>query len=295
MVKSMTAFGRAVGTAGGKSFVCELKSVNGRFFDCSVKLPRAYSFLEEKILSCVRESGVSRGKLEVLVGIEITESPALSVTLDTSYAEGYIAALKQLRDTFRLADDISTVSVASNRDLFLVRKKEEDADRVWEELYPTFKEALDAYNTAREREGERLRADLTEKRRRLEALADRISSRSEECTRGYRERLEARLRKTLGDLNMEFDSQRILTECAIFADKIAIDEEIVRLRSHFKAFDEAMEGKEPVGRRLDFLIQEMGREINTSGSKSNDSEISSLVIEAKCELEKIREQVQNLE
>ena len=219
----------------------------------------------------------------------------MTVELDTAYAAGYLAALKRLRDEYALPDDITTMTVAANRDLFLVKKPAEDADRDWEELRPVLAEALANYNTARETEGANLRADLLAKRYHLETLAEEIARRSEENIAAYRGRLEARLRQQLADLDMVFDAQRILTECAIFADKIAVDEELVRLKSHFAAFDEAMDSDGPVGRRLDFLLQEMNREVNTTGSKSNDSAIAALVVDAKCELEKIREQIQNLE
>lgn len=295
MIKSMTAFGRATGSAGGKNFVCEIRSVNNRYLDCFVKLPRAYGFLEEKVISFVKESGISRGKLEVYVGIEVTESVGATVELDSAYAEGYVAALRKLRDTFSLPDDISTMSVAANRELFLVKKPEEDAEKDWEELKPILEQAIAAFNAGREREGENLKRDLMAKRYNLASMAKRIGELSAAQTESYRERLENRLRQHLSEMDMEFDSQRILTECAIFTDKVAVDEELVRLESHFKAFDEAMESSEPVGRRLDFLLQEMNREVNTTGSKCNDSAIAALVVDAKCELEKIREQIQNLE
>ena len=176
-----------------------------------------------------------------------------------------------------------------------MKKPEEDADRDWAALLPVLTEAMSRFQAAREAEGARLREDLLAKRRHLADLAERIGALSAANAASYRERLETRLRQTLADLHMEFDDQRILTECAIFADKIAVDEELVRLNSHFQAFDEAMDSDGPVGRRLDFLLQEMNREVNTTGSKSNDSEIASLVVDAKCELEKIREQIQNLE
>ncbi len=294
-MKSMTAFGRAVGGAGGKEFTCEIRSVNNRYLDCSVRLPRAYGFLEEKVIAFIKEGGVSRGKVEVSIGVEVTQNPEAEITLDTGYAAGYVAALRQLRDTFGLSDDISTMTVAANRDLFLIRKPAEDEERDWEDLRPVLSEALARYQAAREAEGANLRRDLMEKRRRLAELADRIGVLSAANAASYRARLENRLRQTLADLNLEFDAQRILTECAIFADKIAVDEELVRLRSHFLAFDEAMDSDQPVGRRLDFLLQEMNREVNTTGSKSNDSAIAALVVDAKCELEKIREQIQNLE
>ena len=291
----MTAFGRATGAAGGKNFVCEIRSVNNRYLDCFVKLPRAYGFLEEKIISFVKESGISRGKIEVYVGVEITESIGTTVELDSAYAEGYIAALRKLRDEFDLHDDISTMSVAQNRDLFLVKKPEEDAERDWEDFKPVLEQAIAAFNAEREREGENLRNDLMAKRYNLSSMAKRIGELSASQTESYREKLENRLRQHLSEMDMEFDAQRILTECAIFADKVAVDEELVRLESHFKAFDEAMNSSQPVGRRLDFLLQEMNREVNTTGSKCNDSAITALVVDAKCELEKIREQIQNLE
>lgn len=295
MIKSMTAFGRAAGVCEGKSFVCEIRSVNNRYLDCTVKLPRAYGFLEEKIISFIKESGVSRGKIEVYVGVEITESVGTTVELDTAYAEGYIAALKKLRDTFSLSDDISTMSVASKGDLFLIKKPESDMDKDWLEFRPVLDEALTVFKANREKEGASLRADLLLKKENLVNMVNKIAELSKMQTKSYFERLESRLRQHLNDLDIEFDSQRILTECAIFADKVAVDEEIVRLGSHFEAFESAMNSDGPVGRRLDFLLQEMNREINTTGSKCNDSAITALVVDAKCELEKIREQIQNLE
>lgn len=295
MIKSMTAFGRAVGESGGKNYICEIRSVNSRYLDISVKLPRAYGFLEEKIISSIRENGITRGKIEVYVGIEITQSVGTTVLLDSAYAEGYINALKQLRDTFGLSDDISTMSVASNRDLFLIKKPDEDMEKDWQDFSPILQTALTAFNAAREKEGMNLREDLLNKKNYLVTLTAKIAELSKQQVCSYRERLEGRLRAHLGELDMEFDSQRILTECAIFADKVAVDEELVRLGSHFASFDEAMNSSQPVGRRLDFLLQEMNREINTTGSKCNDSGITALVVDAKCELEKIREQIQNLE
>ncbi len=295
MIKSMTAYGRAVGASGGKSFTCEIKSVNNRYLDCSVKLPRAYGFLEEKIIGFIRGSGISRGKIDVYVGIEVTESEGCAVTLDGAFAESYVTALKKLRDEFGLPDDITTMSVAQNRDVFIVKKPEEDTEKDWEALLPVLTEALDSYNASREREGANLRDDLMKKKENLEVIAAKIDVLSRQNISLYKDKLEARLRQTLEGLDINFDGNRILTECALFADKIAVDEEMVRLGSHFAAFDEAMNSDQPVGRRLDFLLQEMNREVNTTGSKSNDAEIAALVVDAKCELEKIREQIQNLE
>lgn len=295
MIKSMTAYGRASENSGGKAIVAELKSVNNRYFDCNIKIPRAYGFLEEKIKSFILSKGISRGKLDVYISIDITESEGAEITLDEAYAESYLKALKQLRDKFGLTDDISVMSVASNRELFHVKVPEEDHDKDWDELRPVLECAMNEFEAMRCREGGNLLADITEKKKHIAEISEKISAISENNISAYRERLEARLRQTLENMGIEPDEQRILTECAIFADKICIDEETVRLKSHLSAFDEILAEDAPVGRKLDFLIQEINREINTSGSKSNDSEIARLVVDAKCELEKIREQIQNIE
>ncbi len=295
MIKSMTAYGRATRAVNGKNILVELKSVNSRFFDCNIKIPKAYGFLEEKIKTHIQTFGISRGKVDVFVGIEIFESVDSEIYLDEAYAQNYINALRKLRDTFELKDDISVMSVAQNRDIFTVIKPEEDAERDWAEVRPILDEALSQFTEMREKEGENLKADLLAKKRSLAQMADKVSALSKASIEGYRAKLEERLRKTLENLDIELDSARILTECAIFADKTAIDEELVRLSSHFKAFDEIFESNEPIGRKLDFLVQEINRETNTIGSKANDLDIASLVVEMKCEIEKIREQIQNLE
>ena len=294
MVKSMTAYGRAAGEADGKHYLVEMKSVNNRFLDLTVKLPRSFGYLEEKIKNAVTAGGISRGKMEIYVGIDVAEGTG-TASLDPTYAESYLRALYELRDRFGLTDDITVMSVAANRDLFTVVHPEEDAEKVWAGLKPVFDEALAAFLAARQTEGDNLRADLTGKKEKVKVLAEKIRALSGTNTEAYRSRLEGRLRQTLGTLDIVLDEGRILTECAIFADKIAVDEEMVRLDSHFKAFDEALASDEPAGRRLDFLLQEMNREINTTGSKSGDAEIAKLVVDAKCELEKIREQIQNIE
>lgn len=295
MIRSMTAFGRATGESGGKRYTVEIRSVNNRYLDCTVKLPRLYGYLEEPVKSLLQTRGIQRGKVEIFISIEtVTEEDAV-ICLDRAYAAGYLEALKRLRDEFSLRDDISVMSVAQNRDLFRVTRPETDEDEEWQRLSPIFGSALDAFCTMRESEGARLRTDLLEKASHLAALREEILRLSAENTSAYRTKLEARLRATLADVNVLPDEGRILTECAIFADKIAVDEEMVRLASHFEALHEALDSSDAVGRRLDFLVQEMNREINTTGSKSSDSEIAKLVIDAKCELEKIREQIQNIE
>ncbi len=295
MIRSMTAFGRAAGEIGGKRYTVEIRSVNNRYLDCSVKLPRLYGYLEEPIKASLQRRGVQRGKVEIFVAVETVSEEEATVCLDTAYASGYLEALRQLRDEFDLKDDISVMRVAQNRELFRVTRPQTDEDEEWKRLEPFLNQALDAYCAMRESEGARLRTDLMEKAARLAELREEIMRLSASNADAYRARLEARLRTTLADMDIVPDEGRLLTECAIFADKIAVDEEMVRLASHFEALQEALDGSEAVGRRLDFLVQEMNREVNTTGSKSSDSNIAKLVIDAKCELEKIREQIQNIE
>ena len=295
MIKSMTAYGRAVLQTEAKDITVEIKSVNNRFFDCSVKLPRVYSPLEEKIRSLLQSSGLSRGKVDVSIQLTVKSSEGVHVMLDRAYAESYLAALRDLRDTFGLADDITVMTVASNRDVFTSEQPTSDTEKDWEELRPVVLEAYAAFSAMREAEGGRLKADLLAKKEGIGRMAQRVKELSEISTSGYHDRLEARLRKTLEGLDIAIDEARILTECAIFADKVAIDEELVRLDSHFAEFDSVLESSEPVGRKLDFLLQEMNRETNTIGSKCSDADIAHIVVDMKAELEKIREQIQNIE
>lgn len=295
MVRSMTAFGRAKELVGAKNITVEIKSVNNRFFDCSVKITRAFSFLEEKIKAYIQSCGVSRGKVDVFVQIELIESQGTLVSLDDAYVKSYIASLERLRDEYGLANDISVMSVASNPNIFRVVKEEEDAEKDWQDIKPVVDAALSVFLSQRESEGRRLRADLMEKKAGLMKIKEQIAQKSAECISSYHDKLEAKLREVLSDNKITMDESRILTECAIFADKVAIDEELVRLDSHFKSYDEIFAQDEPVGRKLDFLLQEMNRETNTIGSKAQNTDIAKLVIEMKNELEKIREQIQNLE
>lgn len=295
MIRSMTAFGRARATVGGKDITVELRSVNNRFFDCSVKLPRSFSFLEEKVKPYLQSASVSRGKVDVFIGIDVIDTPDTQIIIDEGYAAAYLAALKQLGTTFGLRDDISIMSVAQNRDLFLVQKSEEDTERDWEQVRTVLDMALEKFIAARTREGENIEQDLRGKLDAIRERVDRIEAISAEDTETYRQKLEARLRDMLSDNRIVFEESRILTECALFADRIAIDEELVRLRSHFDGFDEILASAEPVGRRLDFLVQEINRETNTIGSKCQNAAIAKLVVDIKCEIEKIREQIQNIE
>jgi uncharacterized protein (TIGR00255 family) len=291
----MTAFGRAKTEGETKDITIEIKSVNSRFFDCSVKIPRVYSFLEERIKSYVQKNAVARAKVDVYVTLDVKTSTGGAVKLDTDLADSYVSALKELRDRFSLKDDISVMSVAANRDLFIYEKAEEDLESDWEAIRATLDEAIKGYSEMREAEGRKIEADIRGKLSLVSEYTDEVERISREDNVGYRDKLEARLRQILADNSVAIDENRLLTECAVWADKIAIDEELVRLRSHFGAFDDIIKLKDPSGRKLDFLMQELNRETNTIGSKANDTEISHLVIEAKGELEKIREQVQNFE
>lgn len=295
MVNSMTAYGRAVKQTESKIITVELKSVNNRYFDCSIKMPRIYSGLEEKVRTLIQTGGISRGKIDVYVSVEIISGASETVTVDEAYAESYIAALRTLSERFNLPNDISTMRVASNRDVFITVANKDDPEKDWEELKPVLEEALECFKQTRAREGERLIRDIAVKKNNLMALADKVGVLAEKATEKYRTRLEAKLRSVLEDMVVTPDEGRILTECAIYADKVAVDEELVRLASHFKAFDEILASNEPVGRKIDFLLQEMNREVNTTGSKCNDAEIAHIVVDMKAELEKIREQIQNIE
>ena len=295
MIKSMTAFGRARGLVNGKDISIEIRSVNNRFFDCSVKLPRAFSFLEEKIKPYLQSKSIVRGKVDVYISIDVITSPLPDITIDEGYAEAYIKSLNLLSEKFSLKNDISVMQVAQNRDIFVIRKSEEDTEKEWADVRSVLDLAIERFIQGRVNEGNNIEADIKDKIANISALVSKIEAISAEDTVGYRQKLESRLREMLSDNKLVFDESRILTECAIFADKIAIDEEIVRLRSHFLAFGDIISSNEPAGRKLDFLMQEMNRETNTIGSKCQNAAIARIVVEIKCELEKIREQIQNIE
>ena len=295
MIKSMTAFGRAKRQGEAKDITIEIKSVNSRFFDCNVKLPRAYVFLEERIKEHIRKNAVARAKVDVFVTVDNHTSGVGNVGLDAAYLESYLSALRRLVDDFGLRDDISAMTVARNQEIFTYDKPEEDREAEWELFRSVLDEAIAGYNEMREREGAKAETDIKAKIELVRAYADEVEKISAEDTVGYRDKLEAKIRSFLEDAKITPDENRLLTECAIWADKIAIDEELVRLRSHFGAFYDICSANEPSGRKLDFLMQELNRETNTIGSKANNAKIARIVVNMKGELEKIREQVQNIE
>ncbi|MBQ7412021.1 MAG: YicC family protein [Clostridia bacterium] len=295
MFKSMTAFARARKTVGGKDITAEIKSVNNRYLDCNVKISRLYSFLEDKIKQYVQANGISRGKVEIYVNVDLLENEGVEISLDTAYAKSYIDALYKLRDTFGLPDDISVCRIASNKEIFNVKKPEDDIEGDWQDIKEVVDIALADFLERRKTEGENLLRNIREKLENIKGFVAKIAENSAQDTKEYAKKLEDRIVKFLAENSVQIDEQRILTEVAIFADKIAIDEELVRLDSHFGAFEEIVNSNEPAGRKLDFLLQEMNRETYTIGSKASNADTAHLVVNIKNELEKIREQIQNIE
>ena len=295
MMHSMTAFGRGMNTAGDMTFTVEMRAVNGRYLDVSCRMPRSLLPLEERVKSYVQSSVTTRGKVDVNVTLTREGVSDKTVALDTAYADAYMAALRALRDRYALPDDITVMSVAKSPDVFTYTQTELDADAAWEALRPALAAAGEAFSRMRRAEGEKIQRDLYAKLDSVAAWVDEVERLSASDTSLYRDKLEARLRAVLSDQKITVDENRLLTECALFADRIAVDEEITRLRAHIGAFHEIAEEPVPAGKKLDFLMQEMNRETNTIGSKCADAAIARIVVNVKNELEKIREQVQNIE
>lgn len=292
MVKSMTGYGRAVETVAGREITVEVRSVNNRYLDCTVKLPRLFSFAEDALKQKVKEY-VTRGKVDVFVSVGASQSGDVSISLNRPVLEGYLAAMQTIASDYDVKNDISVNSLSRLPDVFTVEKSEEDEDALKAGLVSVAEKALAAYNTMRQTEGLALETDLKAKAQNILSLVSKVEARSPITVAEYRERLEAKMREVLESTSI--DEARILTEAAIFADKVAVDEETVRLRSHLQQLDTMLSSAEPIGRKLDFLMQEMNREANTIGSKGNDIEQARTVVEIKAELEKIREQMQNIE
>ena len=295
MIRSMTGFGRARTEAEDMNITVEIKAVNSRYLDCTVKYPRVLAPFEERIKTLIQQSATSRGKVEVSILLERQSAEVGAVSVDMELARGYLSALRKLSEELGITDDVTVSRLAANRDIFTYQRAEEDAEAIYARLLPVLTAASAEFLAARTAEGNRILADLEEKLAGIAARVDRIEALSAADKDGYRAKLEGRLRQLLGDNGIAVDEARLLTEVAVFADRIAIDEELVRLRSHFVAFRELVASREPAGRRLDFLMQEMNRETNTIGSKAQNSEIAHIVVDIKGELEKIREQVQNIE
>ncbi len=292
MVRSMTGYGRCGETVGGYHITVELRSVNHRYFEYSSRLPRAYGFLDDK-LKTFFQSRVARGKLDVGVWIEAEEAAADTVEVRYGTAEAYLRALYELRDRYQLRDDISVMALARQPEVLAVSAAETDEEALWQAVQTVAAEALDRFVRMRETEGERLREDVLLRRETILRDVARIEERSPQTVREHMQKVEARMRELLDGAAV--DEQRLLTEAAIYADRIAVAEETVRLRSHLDQLQTMLDGDEAVGRKLDFLVQEINREANTIGSKCQDAELARTVVNMKAEIEKIREQIQNLE
>lgn len=292
MIKSMTGYGRCEKVDGGKKILAEIKSVNHRYSDYSIKVPRCYGFLEEKVRTFVSQY-ITRGKVDVYINIESYEESDKDIILNEELAGEYIKALYELRDKFSLKDDITVCSVARYTEIFKSERRDEDEETLWQSVKGVLGEAVEMFVKMREREGERINADLVQRVEYMKTLASEIDRRSPETVEEYKNRLYNKIKEVLGDRSI--DEGRVLTEVAIFADKVAVNEETVRLASHFEEFFGILSSNEPAGRKLDFLIQEINREINTIGSKASDIKIAKIVVELKAELEKLREQIQNIE
>ena len=292
MLKSMTGYGRCEDTLNGRHITVELKSVNHKYYEFSPRVTRGYGFLEDKLKSYV-QSRVARGKVDLYLSIETLEDSDVVVHVNHSLASGYIAAFRELSERYNLPDAVNVNSLSRYSDIFSVHKAPADEDAIWADVKAVAEKAVDAFIAMREVEGQRLYDDILSRAAAIIEIVGRIEVRSPETVREYRERLEAKLREVLQDTTI--DEQRILTEAAIFADKVAVAEETVRLRSHFEQLKAFLNSKEPSGRKMDFLVQEMNRETNTIGSKASDSQIAYMVVDIKAEIEKIREQIQNIE
>ena len=292
MVKSMTGYGRARQTLHGRDITVEVRSVNNRYLDCTVKVPRTYIFAEYAVKSRVQKA-VSRGKVDVFITIDATAADETVVAVNEPLARGYYEALTKIRDMFSLEGELTAAVLAKFPDVLTVTKAEEDLESVAGDICAVLDEALEAYNAMRAVEGVKLCEDIAGRVSTIETVVGKVEERSPQTVAAYREKLTARMQEVLQSTTI--DESRILTEAAIFADKIAVDEETVRLRSHIAQLRAMLKSDQPVGRKLDFLIQEVNRECNTIGSKCNDLTIAQDVVNMKAEVEKIREQVQNIE
>lgn len=292
MVKSMTGYGRAVETVNGREYTVELRSVNNRYLDCTVKLPRTLSFAEDAVKQAVKAT-ISRGKVDVFISLRGEGTQDVQVTLNAPMVEGYLAAMRQMVDFYGVRDDISVSTLSRLPDVFTVEKPEVDERALQDDLMGVVNQALAQYDAMRCAEGKALENDLRGRGQTILELVAQVEAGSGQTVIDYRTRLENKLKEVLA--NTAIDESRILTEAAIFADKVAVDEETVRLRSHLDQMNHMLTAGGAIGRKLDFLLQEMNRESNTIGSKCSDVRLTRIVVEIKAELEKIREQTQNIE
>jgi len=292
MIKSMTGYGSATGSSGRLEISVEIKSVNNRYLDCTVKIPRVFSSFEESLKTIVLKH-ISRGKVDVYVMIDSSNADDVEIKLNRPLVEAYLRTLIEMTEEYGLPGSISALDLSRFPDVLQAEKREADKDLLCADISSVLEEAISGFTEMRTREGEKLNADISARLQeieRLTLLAEEISPRS---VAEYRKKLELRMQEVL--LTADIDQQRILTEAALFADRVAINEEIVRLRSHIVQLREMLDSTDPVGRKIDFLVQEFNREANTIGSKGNDAEMTRLTVDMKAEIEKIREQAQNIE
>ena len=292
MIKSMTGYGRAVETVNGREFTVEIRSVNNRYLDCTVKLPRMLSFAEDTVKQAVKKC-ISRGKVDVYISIKSEAEVDTQITLNEGVLKGYLAAMHRMAEEFGVRDDISVSTVSRLPEIFTVEKPQVDEDALKADLLQVVDAALEGYNTFRAAEGAALDADLRSRGNTILELVSQVEEGNGKTVADYRARLYNKLKEVLA--NTAIDESRILTEAAIFADKVAVDEETVRLRSHLDQMSTMLTTGGAIGRKLDFLLQEMNRETNTIGSKATDVQSAKTVVDMKAEIEKIREQIQNIE
>ena len=292
MIRSMTGFGRDHRIIDGKEYLVEIRSVNSRYYEFNAKLPRQYMFLEEKLKSLVK-SKMSRGKVEVSLSIYNISSNETEVSINEGVVENYINVLRAAGEKFGLSDDLTVSTIFRMTDAFNVVRAEADEEKIWAAVKETAEAALDRFVAMRETEGAKMKEDVLEKLANVEKMTLQVCEYAPETVAAYRDKLYAKMQEILE--NKQIDEQRILLEAGIYAEKIAVDEETVRLKSHFVQFRDMMNADEPIGRKLDFLVQEINREVNTTGSKAQDLRITKLVVDMKSEIEKIREQIQNIE
>ncbi len=292
MIRSMTGYGRFEDASSGRNIAVEIKSVNHRYFEFSCRVPRTFGFLEDKLKNYV-QSRVSRGKIDLYLNVEADESTLCEVSVNKALAQGYANALNEIAECCGIKNSTSAIDIARFPEVLTVKKPPEDEEKLWNDVRSVTEKAVDAFLEMREIEGEKLREDILSRVDNILKSVDFVEENSPKTVEKYRERLEAKMHELLEDHSV--DEQRLLSETAIFADKIAVDEETVRLRSHMEQIRSLLDSSEAVGRKLDFVLQESNREINTIGSKSQNTDIAKTVVDVKAELEKIREQLQNIE
>jgi len=292
VLKSMTGYGRAQKILNGRDILVEIRSVNHRYYEYSSRIPRTYSYIDEKLKALLKNS-ISRGKVEAAVTINNIEGKDTEIAINKGVAEGYVAALRSVSEELSLTDDLSLSKLIKLPDIFTVQKTPDDEEQVWNDVAEVAQEAVAKFVEMRSTEGERLKKDITEKSDGILRMVMEVERLSPITVENYRNRLYKKLSEVLE--NKDIDEQRILTEAAIFSEKIAVDEETVRLRSHISQLKNMLNSNEAVGRKLDFIVQEMNREVNTIGSKAQDLNITKIVVDMKAEIEKIREQIQNIE